>query len=178
MAFALLVGHVGCSATDDHDAAAGATMAAPFPRPDAGAKTLYPQVEAILTKSCALERCHRGQVFGGGLLFPRGGDLHAALVGVPACEYERFALVEPGDPESSWLMVKLTAPFRGAMDPYANYIHFDPPADWNPNNRRCPDETDTGEPLFGQRMPATAPNMLAEADLHTISEWIAQGAPR
>jgi len=42
----------------------------------------------------------------------------------------------------------------------------------------CRDQTEDGAPLFGQRMPATAPNTLSDADLATISRWIAEGAPR
>lgn len=164
----LLLGTVGCG--DPRSAEAG-----PF---DADEVTLYPRVEAVISQGCAIKRCHSGTIVGAGLLFPEGGDFWAALVNVPACQYERFALVEPGKPDASWLIVKLTAPFRGPGDPYANYIHFEPAPDWDQDARRCPDKTEAGEPLFGQRMPATAPNMLADEDLATIVAWISQGAPR
>lgn len=144
---------------------------------DAGSPSLYPQVQAILTRSCAISRCHAGQFVGAGLYLMPDGDYRAALVGVTSCEYERLALIEPGRPEKSWVMVKLTAPFRPADDPYANYILFDPEPGWNADARRCRDATQSGEPLFGQRMPATAPNQLPDAELELIAEWIAQGAP-
>ena len=67
---------------------------------------------------------------------------------------------------------------QSANDPYANYISFDPPSDWDRNVRNCRDETADGTPLFGQRMPLTAPNMLPEADLTTLRAWILAGAPR
>ena len=144
---------------------------------DAGAASRYPEVQAIILRSCAIARCHNGPIFGGGLLLSPQSDFRAALVGIPACEYDRMALVEPGHPELSWLMVKLTAPFRPTLDPYANYIEFDPPAGWDPDQRRCRDVTEDGQPLFGQRMPATAPNQLPDADLQAIEDWIVQGAP-
>jgi hypothetical protein len=75
-------------------------------------------------------------------------------------------------------MIKLTARFRPAMDPYPNYIVFTPPADWEEGVRGCRDQTEDGVPLFGQRMPNTAPNTLSDAELDTIARWIATGAPR
>jgi hypothetical protein len=86
--------------------------------------------------------------------------------------------VAPGDPERSWLWVKLTAPFRPQTDPYAHSIYFEPPADWDPGERGCRDQTDEGEPLFGQRMPSTAPNTLRPDELAVIRAWILAGAPR
>jgi hypothetical protein len=138
----------------------------------------YAEVTAIFARSCAYQRCHDAPVFGGGLSFAPGADFHRALVGVPACEYERMARVEPGHPERSWLMTKLTAPARPLGDPYATYIEFEPAADWDPGRRACRDQTDDGVPLFGQRMPATAPNMLSSAEIEIIRAWIADGAPR
>jgi hypothetical protein len=142
--------------------------------PDAGAQ--YAEVEAILRRSCAYERCHAGALIGAGLDLSAGGDYRAVLLDRPACEYERMALVEPGDADRSWLMVKLTAPYRSRDDPYAFYIEFEPDDDWDPSLRRCPDETDDGTPLFGQRMPLTAPNMLKESELAAIRAWIEGGA--
>lgn len=144
---------------------------------DAGSASLYPEVQAIVDRSCAFERCHRGAIIGAGLYLDPDGDLRATLVGRPACEYERMALVEPGHPERSWIMVKLTAPFRPQLDPYANYIEFEPDSDWDQNQRGCPDATDDGRPLFGQRMPNLAPNQLTDDELETLADWIAQGAP-
>lgn len=163
--------HAAACATDsgagDSDDAAVQDAASP----------LYAQVEAILARSCAFERCHSGAIVGGALDLSRGADYHAALVGIAACEYERMARVEPGDPEQSWLMVKLTAEFRPPEDPYPFYIRFMPAPGWDPTRRACRDQTEDGAPLFGQRMPLTAPNMLPELELDAIRAWIAAGAP-
>jgi hypothetical protein len=140
---------------------------------------LYPRVRDILERSCAYERCHAGALIGGQLALPRGGDFAAALVSVTACEYDRMARVEPFDPDNSWLWVKLTADFRDPEDPVLPfYIHFEPEPGWDPDVRGCPDRADDGTPLFGQRMPLTAPNMLPEDELAVIREWIARGARR
>ena len=137
----------------------------------------YRAVVEIVARSCAYQRCHDAPVFGAGLDLAPGSDYHRALVGVTACEYERMVLVEPRHPERSWLMVKLTAPARPLHDPYATYIYFDPPADWDPDQRGCRDRTDDGTPLFGQRMPATAPNMLSQEEIAIVRSWIEDGAP-
>jgi hypothetical protein len=148
-------------------------------QPDAAADgaALYAAASAVLQRSCSYERCHSGAIVGAGLSLQRGSDYAAALVGVTACEYERMARVEPFDPDHSWMIIKLTAAFRDSDDPYANYILFDPPSDWDRNARNCRDQTDDGTPLFGQRMPLTAPNMLADEDLATLRAWILSGAP-
>ena len=88
-----------------------------------------------------------------------------------------MAIVSPFDPDHSWLMVKLTAPYRDLDDPYALYIRFTPAPHWDPQQRDCRDQADDGTPLFGQRMPLTAPNTLPRADLETIRRWILAGAP-
>jgi hypothetical protein len=151
------------------------------PQPDAAAAqdgaALYAAASSVLQRSCSYERCHSGAIVGGGLSLQRGADYAASLVGVTACEYERMARVEPFDPDHSWMIIKLTAPFRDSEDPYANYILFDPPSDWDRNTRNCRDQTDDGTPLFGQRMPLTAPNMLPDEDLATLRAWILAGAP-
>jgi len=161
---------LGIAACDAGPSAPDAAQAEP--------SALYAEVTAIIERSCAYQRCHAGPIVGGGLDLSRGSDLHGALVSVPACEYERMRLVEPGHPEQSWLMVKLTASYRPASDPYPNYIHFKPAADWDPTVRACRDQTEDGTPLFGQRMPNTAPNTLSDAELDAIRRWIAAGAPR
>lgn len=140
--------------------------------------SLYPQVESIVLRTCAIERCHAGSIYGGGLVFTPERSVYDTLVDVVACQYDGMDLVEPGSPETSWLWIKLTAPFRPPEDPLATLIYFDPPEGWDRSLRGCPDETDEGVPLFGSRMPLTAPNQLPDAELSVIREWIAQGAPR
>ena len=144
---------------------------------DAGG-ALYPRVRALFERSCAYERCHSGSIIGGALDLSRGRDYIASLVGVPACEYPAMSRIEPHSAQRSWLMVKLTAPFRRADDPYANYIEFSPEAGWDPAQRGCPDQTEDGQALFGQRMPLTAPNMLPDAELELLRAWIDRGASR
>jgi hypothetical protein len=146
-------------------------------QPDANGAALYAAASAVLQRSCSYERCHSGAIVGAGLNLQRGVNYANSLVSVRACEYERMNRVEPFDPDHSWMIVKLTAPFRDAEDPYANYILFDPPSDWDRSLRACRDETEDGTPLFGQRMPLTAPNMLPEEDLATLRAWIVAGAP-
>lgn len=144
--------------------------------PDGGSAS-YKKVSEIIARSCAYHRCHAGAVQGGGLNFAAGVDYRSQLVGVPACAYDGMNEVEPFAPERSWLMVKLTAEARPLEDPYATYIYFDPPAGWDPMKRRCVDQTDDGTPLFGQRMPATAPNILPPDEIEVFRQWIAEGAP-
>jgi hypothetical protein len=163
-------------AGDAAHATPDSSMASPddsgAPRPES-----YAAVVEILERSCAYVRCHSGTPVGGALSFLRGANHALSLVDVPACEYELMKRVEPFHPERSWLIVKLTAAFRPASDPYANYIYFDPEPGWDPNQRGCRDETDEGTPLFGSRMPLTAPNMLPDEELETLRGWIAEGAP-
>ena len=142
---------------------------------DAG--SLYPQVVSIIERSCAYQRCHAGTPMGAGLGFELGSDHRAMLVDVPSCEYERMARVAPGSLEQSWLWIKLTAPFRPITDPYAHAIYFTPPPGWDESQRGCRDQTDEGVPLFGQRMPSTAPNTLPPEQLDVIRRWILAGAP-
>jgi hypothetical protein len=139
----------------------------------------YAAVAAIFRRSCGFARCHSPPVLGGGLNFAREVDYHPQLVGVPACEYDRMKRVEPGQPERSWLMVKLTAAVRPSSDKYGTYIEFEPASDWDPSQRPrlCRLDSESGEPLFGWRMPATTPNMLREDEIEVIRAWIADGAP-
>jgi hypothetical protein len=158
--------------TEPKTDASAAPDAALRPQPES-----YAAVVEIFERSCAYIRCHAGTPVGGTLSFLRGANHALSLVDVPACEYERMKRVEPFQPERSWLIVKLTAAFRDRDDPYANYIYFDPDPDWDPNQRGCRDQTDDGTPLFGSRMPLTAPNMLPDSELETIRRWIEEGAP-
>ena len=189
----LLRGMAACAGDVQHDDGAASALAqascaldaGPATTPDGGTSSSaddagsasYQRVREIIARSCAYHRCHAGPVQGGGLNFAAGVDYRSQLVNVQSCGYDRMMEVEPFAPERSWLMVKLTADARPLDDPYATYIYFDPPADWDPTKRRCVDQTDDGKPLFGQRMPATAPNMLPPDELEAIRAWIAEGAP-
>jgi len=75
----------------------------PTATPDAGAPG-WAQVQAILAPRCSFATCHGG-VAGSLTLTGPGG--YAALVGAPSFQVPRLARVTPGDPASSYLMVKL-----------------------------------------------------------------------
>lgn len=189
---ALVIALCACAGDDDHhapstdDAGPGPSVAGARSSSDASMMSdgslgprpaSYAAVVEILERSCAYVRCHAGTPVGGALSLLRGNDHAASLVGVPACEYERMNRIEPFQPERSWLMVKLTAAFRDRDDQYAGYIYFEPDPDWDPNQRGCRDQTEDGSPLYGSRMPLTAPNMLPESEIETIRSWIVEGAP-
>jgi hypothetical protein len=145
---------------------------------DAGVEPAsYRAVREIFERSCAYNRCHSGVPIGGALPLAPGGDHASVLVGVPSCEYPPLERVKPGEPEQSWLMIKLTADVRPKSDPFADYILFEPEPGWDESQRGCRDRTPDGTPLFGQRMPLTAPNMLPDEELAVIREWIREGAP-
>jgi hypothetical protein len=137
----------------------------------------YQAVREILTHSCTYERCHSGVPIGGNLDLTPGIDYAGSMVGVPSCEYPKYLRVAPGDPEHSWVMIKLTSQVRPRQDALADYILFEPDTGWDESKRICRDHTPDGTPLFGQRMPLTAPNMLPQGQIETIREWIAEGAP-
>ena len=144
---------------------------------DAGRPASYLAVHDIFMRSCSYARCHSGSLVGGSLQFPLQGDYASALVDIPSCQYPDLPRVAPGDPERSWLMIKLTAQVRPKDDPLADYILFEPETGWDASKRGCRDEEPDGKPLFGQRMPLTAPNLLPDAELAAIREWIREGAP-
>ena len=168
----------GCNAAGSSPAAvSGEAGEVPDAIEDASAAdSSYARVHEILENSCSYARCHSGVPIGAALQLERGGDYAAALIGLPACEYELMNRVEPYDPEHSWLIVKLSAAVRPRGDPYENYIYFEPDPAWDPGQGSCRDHTEDGTPLFGQRMPLTAPNMLPADELATLRDWIAAGA--
>lgn len=75
----------------------------PAATPDAGPPG-WAQVQAILAPRCSFATCHGG-IAGSLTLTGPGG--YAALVGAPSFQVPRLARVTPGDPASSYLMVKL-----------------------------------------------------------------------
>jgi hypothetical protein len=137
----------------------------------------YDAVREILTRSCTYERCHSGVPIGGNLDLTPGIDYAGSMVDVPSCEYPPYLRVKPGDPDHSWVIVKLTSHVRPRDDALADYILFEPEPGWDERKRVCRDHADDGTPLFGQRMPLTAPNMLPSDQIETIRNWIASGAP-
>jgi len=114
--------------------------------------------------SCAASSCHGGDRARAELDFKQGPDLTAVLVNVPACENPAMIRVVPGNPDASWLWVKLNTP---TTDPAGLIDYAGTPA------------TDcSGVTIgFGKRMPDQAPwNGLPEDKLHLIKTWIEDGA--
>jgi hypothetical protein len=136
---------------------------------------LAASVGAIIKRSCAIQVCHGFMVANAEMDLMRDG-FRAALVDVPACEYDRMARVKPGHPEQSWIMIKLSGPVHFRQ--YADFIDFKPDADWKPSVAACSGTFDDGAPWFGTRMPPANTTQPPSADeIETIREWIAAGAP-
>jgi hypothetical protein len=120
-------------------------------------------VQPIFTHDCGVVGCHvPGNPTGGLILAP--GFAYGALVGVPALEMAGLAIdggtvayVSPGDPGDSFLSIKIDANLLAAVKA------GQPPA---------------VAPKLGTLMPAPSTgSTLTQAELATITSWIAQGAP-
>ncbi len=102
---ALAFGHLGCGS----EASPGAsTCSAPADVAPNVAATAA-DVQAILTRSCALGGCHLSAPGAGGLVLD--ARWRAAMVGVPSTQNPAMPLVTAGDPRRSWLVTKLRRPF-------------------------------------------------------------------
>jgi hypothetical protein len=135
---------------------------------------LSAQVRALIERSCAKQVCHGEMVSNAYLDFT--GELHDVLVNVPACEYDRMARVSPGDPDHSWIMIKLAGPQRFVQ--YLDFIEFDPGADWQPARPECSGTLPDGARWFGTRMPPVDTTQPLSADeIEIIRRWIEAGAP-
>lgn len=141
---------------------------------DTGA--LYAKLDTIIGERCAISRCHSGPTFAAGLYFPRDKNFRDQLVNVPSCEYDRMMRIEPGNPEKSWLMVKLASDVYETPE-RSGWIKFTPEPGWIPSDDLCAFESETGTPLFGMRMPLTVPNKLTEDEIESFRLWIQLGAP-
>jgi hypothetical protein len=90
---------------------------------------------------------------------------------VPSCEYDVMDRVAPGDPDNSWLMVKLTGDYvQDGLD--EGMLIFTPDPSWTEADKCNP-----AIPGFGSRMPDAAPFTLAAGPLSAIRTWIEVGAP-
>lgn len=142
-----------CLALGLHAASCGVdTAACRAPRELAGpppAQATTADVQAILAHDCALGGCHLRAPGAGGLVLAVSSTAwRAATVGIAAQQNPAMALVTPGDPDHSWLAVKISGEFCGmACDPALG----------------C-----------GARMPFGTP--LPESDRATIVAWIEAGA--
>ncbi len=117
---------------------------APAPPPPPGAVDFETQVQPIFTRNCS---CHQSfSAPQGEVLLP--GAAYDALVGVRSAENPAILRVKPGDPDSSYLVIKID------------------------------DEVlDVASRRIGERMPFGLPALRAE-EIRTIRQWIAEGARR
>jgi hypothetical protein len=138
----------------------------------------YEYVEPVLREACAASSvCHGNGTTDPSvrahLVFPNDQPLTTVLSGVAACEYDLLPRVDPGDPDGSWLMIKLTADFDAD-----GAIQFTPAPDWTPDpGDDCPRYV-KGELSFGSAMPLGPPSMrLSDDEIDLMRRWILAGAP-
>ncbi len=145
----------------------------------------YENVAGIFDSSCSFSSCHGG-TRAAELNFVaarEAGVLYTdLLIDVPACEYDRMPLIDPGNPDNSWLYIKVTHAHDAD-----GYLTFTPADDWDPGITRNPDtglfprstcpRTEDGEITFGEIMPDGSSNGLDERRATAIREWILAGAP-
>jgi hypothetical protein len=144
----------------------------------------YEEVHDIFQSNCAVSSCHGGTGNGAAQLNlsePDGIPFTEIMVDVPSCQYDAMPLVTPGDPENSWLWIKLIADHdeRGKIvfTPDASWDHgLTPDANGDLPRSECP-LTVGGMLSFGTRMPMTSRTGLSEDRLATIRAWIENGAP-
>jgi hypothetical protein len=116
--------------------------------------------------SCSISTCHGAATAEAGLELKSGVNLSELLVGVKSCEAPNLNLVEPGEPDKSWLYIKLTAETESNGDLVPDPAWGEPSAD-------CDDAAG-----FGKRMPRVAPyQKLEAAQLEQVRSWILAGAP-
>jgi hypothetical protein len=173
-AVALTAALFGCGEKTAEPAESQPDAAAPVSPMDLS--RLHDEVAVIVSHSCSYSRCHGNLVANAGLVFNSAVNFRDILVGVTACEYDLMPRVKPGKPLESWVMIKLTSPVYDQPD-RMGLIEFTPDPSWVPKEGPCTSTASDGTPLFGMRMPATAPNMLPDADLATFKRWIEVGAP-
>ncbi len=131
--------------------------------PEPPLEPTYENLASVLGRSCAFSTsCHGGT--GRGMATMNlsaardpGGDVTPALLGVPSCEYDLMPRVDPGNPDNSWILVKID----GVYDADLNVL-FTPDPGWTPvSTRLCPGDGD-----FGHRMPDTGPALPAREIRH------------
>lgn len=156
---------------------------------DAPLEPTYENVEALIDVSCgsASSSCHGGVRGSARLNFQvladEGRPYTDALVGVESCEYDFIPRVDPGNPDGSWLMVKI----EGAHDAEGE-LTFTPDPGWDSGlvprmdgsypPSQCPLVED-GALTFGYAMPESRgdPLPLEPAQIALFREWILAGAP-
>lgn len=148
----------------------------------------YANVEALIDRSCGStsSSCHGGVRGSARLNFQLLADTERpytdALVGVEACEYDFMPRVDPGNPDNSWLMIKISGPHDAE-----GLLTFTPDPGWDSGltprmdgsfpPSQCPLVED-GELTFGSVMPESGGEIFLEpAEITLFREWILAGAP-
>jgi hypothetical protein len=163
----------GCPKDNKTSGGGGAGMGGAGTGSEAPIDPTYANVSMILggpeqagIGSCAASSCHGGDVGKAGLNIKKVTNLTEALVNVPSCENSSMMRVKPGDPEHSWLWIKLTADVVDTTE--GKLVYSGTPT------------TCTGVATgFGTRMPQVVGSFakLSDAKLNAIKGWIMAGAP-
>jgi hypothetical protein len=119
-------------------------------RPSPAAPSLAQVIAPIFETRCALPACHAATPGSVGPALAAPGEMHAALVDVPALNVPTLMLVRPGSVLESYLARKILG-------------------------KRIPDRT----PRMPQGCPGTVPagGCLTDAETAAIIAWIQTGAP-
>ena len=100
----------------------------------------------LFNPSCTFSSCHGGKT---PIYLPLdGADLHDVLLGEPTLAATDMPLVDPGDPDNSWLYQLVS---------------------------RCEPRDDSDAPHI--HMPFNAPTLLDDRTVATLRAWIEAGAP-
>lgn len=142
----------------------------------------YAQVAALFESRCGgtVGGCHGGVNGSAALAFEEVGsnpkvviqDLTTVLNGVPSCENNVMPRVDPGNPENSWLMVKLGGHSTIGISSGRVDLGGTPPED---DRVACPLPMNSASYPYGEVMPIGVP--LSETDVDLVRRWIQQGAP-
>ncbi len=118
---------------------------------DEGAAPIAPPTlstlrSTLFNPSCTFSSCHGGKT---PIYLPLdGADLHDVLLGDPTLAATDMPLVDPGDPDNSWLYQLVS---------------------------RCEPRDDSDAPHI--HMPFNAPTLLDDRTVATLRAWIVAGAP-
>ena len=145
------------------DAAMEDTPAVDAPAIDAPAEDTpvsFSEVQALFTRTCAMPACHgRGPDGGGGsggLFLTDGVTSHSSMVDRPSDQVSSVRLVVPGDPDNSYLVMKVEGTMRSRL-PVQCAV--------SPGRNPC-----------GVQMPQLAAPLTA-TERALIRNWIRAGAP-
>lgn len=124
------------------------------------ATATFNEVQALFTRTCAMPACHgRGSDGGGGsggLFLTDGVTSHRSMVDRPSDQVSSVRLVVPGDPDNSYLVMKVEGTMRARL-PVQCAV--------SPGRNPC-----------GAQMPQLAAPLTA-TERALIRNWILAGAP-